>query len=202
MLPPADDHADHIAGLVAHSFGFRVCWKIDRKKPWYAEICQLEFVADSLALYGLLPWPVDTAACFQLVHIIEHGIGIEWEGGYWDTKFADGAPDDLQETDLYCDLGARVAGYENLSLHEVTFGSALLLAVRRRAEHAKVPTLLVFHRRRAIRIQHVSLIQNCLGDLLHAVQVHDCTVSSISSQGRMCSSACSQVGMPRCIFNR
>ena len=66
--------------------------------------------------------------------------------------------------------------HQALGLHAP--GSAPTVArVGARIQHAEVPALPVLHRRRAIRIENVALVQHRVGDFFHQFRVHREAVS-------------------------
>ena len=54
----------------------------------------------------------------------------------------------------------------------------LLFTIAGRIEHSEVPALLVFDRGWPVGIEHVSLVEDGLGDLLDPVQIHELTSTS------------------------
>src|SRR3984885_10408012 len=170
MLPLTHHDANDIAGFTAQRFDLPVCGKAEWNGRRRNGQCQFYWFADDLAFCSFLPCLIDAAAHFQAIYVIKWRLGAGEQGSDWNVKFSDRTPDDLQEANLYREPGAGVAAHENLRLHSVAFCPLLLLGVGSRAEHAEVPALPVLHRRREIGIEHVSLVQDCVSDLLNLVE--------------------------------
>src|SRR5215472_15402748 len=75
------------------------------------------------------------------------------------------------------------------------FGFAILT----RGQHAKVEAPTVFYGRRAVRVQHIALIEDCFRDAVNQSGGHERTVSRTEASAR--SIAWSQVGMPSRTLN-
>src|ERR1700733_528962 len=80
------------------------------------------------------------------------------------------------------------AARQTLALHARRVRSLLRGRILRRIKHAEIPTMAVLQRGSAVRIENVTLVQNCFCDLLHSG--HAFTGSSKDS------SASSHVAMP------
>jgi len=99
----------------------------------------------------------------------------------------------LQKSHPDFNRSQQTALYQAFRLHRGGIASILFFAVSRWAQHSKIPALLIFDRRRAIGIEHISLVQHGFRDLPHRREIHQLTVSST---GITRSNVSSHVGIP------
>ena len=93
-------------------------------------------------------------------------------------------PGQLQEANAHIELRLFPAGDQTLGAHPVRFGRTLRLSIVSRVQGAEVPALPVLGRRRPIGIEDVSLVQDCVGDLLYRGEVHALTSLHLPRQPR------------------
>ncbi len=102
--------------------------------------------------------------------------------------------DHLEKARPYADAGIGAAAHQAFDLHRPRI-AALRLGIGARIHAAKGPALPVLHRRRAVGIQHVALVQHRLDHALD--RAHGCFSSTPSSRPSM---ACSQPARPRAVL--
>ena len=144
-------------------------------------------------LYRFLPCLIDPAVHFQFLDRSKLRYCAWYKFGCRHFQLADRSRHQLQKSDAHFEGAQRTAFHQTFRPHEPGFASVLRLAVRLRAQHTKVPALLIFHRRWTVGIEHVSLVQHGFRDLVHNGEIHYITVSST---GTMLSTTSSQLGMP------
>src|SRR5579863_93696 len=99
----------------------------------------------------------------------------------------------MQETQSSLENGVLISADQTLRLHRASIRALESIVMSMRINHTEIPTLAVLHRRGTIGIEHVTLIEDGLSDLLDPRQVHDSTISSACT---IRSNACSHVGIP------
>src|SRR3984957_11698066 len=157
------------------------------------EGCNIAQRRHNFPLHRFLPGLVDAASHREFVHQPKFRYFTRQQFVYRRGQLADRARHQLQKSHSNFKPGQRTALHQTFGLHGPGLAAVLRFAVRLRTEHPEVPALLILHRRWAVGIEHVSLVQYRFRDLVHRREIHSIT---FSSTGSMLSSTSSQVGMP------
>src|SRR5260370_768913 len=78
----------------------------------------------------------------------------------------------LQKSHFRFDSSIGPARHQAFVHHLPALRSGLELAVLARIEDSEVEALLIFHRGLAVRIEKITLVEYCIGDLFHHTHVH------------------------------